>query len=332
MRILMHANSLNVRGTTGAMVKYAEQLLAYGHSVTLGYCEIDEDNDRTVIRNLQSRFTLIGYDLFENFLRDYDSKFDFAYFIKAGKNDGKIFSATPSVVHAVFQYFEPHGVSYAYVSKWLAKQVRIKSVVKALLGLNLQDLRSALEKKAWVPHMIDLPEPQTNCRSDYGVPENAILGIRLGGFNTFDIPFVHEAVQNILELNESFWFIFVNTQPFVRHERVIYAEALYGEQDKSDLLNSADFMLHARSNGESFGLALLEAMYLKLPVLAWSGGVDRNHLELLGSHSIYKNRKQLLHKMCNIKSYKDIEGNYRKSLEYLPEPVMKSFFSVFKIQ
>ena len=81
MHLLMHANSLNVRGATGAMVKYAEQLSILGHTVTIAFSLVDEDNDKNVIDILRSKFTLIGYETFEKFAKEYDSKFDFAYFI-----------------------------------------------------------------------------------------------------------------------------------------------------------------------------------------------------------------------------------------------------------
>jgi hypothetical protein len=189
----------------------------------------------------------------------------------------------------------------------------------------------ALKKKEWVPHFVALPSPMLNIRSKYGIPRDATLGVRIGGFSTFDVKFAHEAVKEVLEQRSDYWFIFVNTENFISHPRVFYIDQIYGDQEKVDFLSSATFMLHARTNGESFGLAILEAMLLGVPVLSWKGGLDRNHTQLLTKESLYGNKKELVKKMLTINKYGAIESNRSTASIYGPDNVMEKFCSVFEI-
>lgn len=56
---------------------------------------------------------------------------------------------------------------------------------------------------------------------------------------------------------------------------------MVADQDESNFIGSCDAMLHARLRGESFGLAIGEFLFLDKLVVCWSGGYDRNHVNLL---------------------------------------------------
>jgi glycosyltransferase involved in cell wall biosynthesis len=110
---------------------------------------------------------------------------------------------------------------------------------------------------------------------------------------------------------------------------VVYRPAIVNLQEKSNFLNSADYFLHARRRGESFGMAILESIACGLPTFAWSGGKDQHHTFLLGKDSLYDSQEDLLMKISNLANYKDISRNSDKSKEFLPGPVISKFIAVF---
>ena len=88
-------------------------------------------------------------------------------------------------------------------------------------------------------------------------------------------------------------------------------------------------MLHGRELGESFGLAISEFLFHNKPVLAWSGGFDRNHVQML-QHTglLYDDEKQLREKLLSIRDYKN--GDYKAIVEpFTPANVMRKFQQVF---
>jgi hypothetical protein len=331
MRILMHDNHLGNRGTTAALIDYAEQLTLLGHAITVCYKKSDVHNSNSIVKKLSEQFELREYASFSDIAASEQKLFDKAYFIKSGFNDEIWFKNTSSIIHSVFQYFEPHGQKYAYVSKWLANAVRKKAFLHGIASADLSKTFSSFRQNSWVPHMVNLPPHNDNLRKDLKIPEDALVGIRYGGRDTFDIPFVHDLVRSLLESNSNFWFIAVNTNEFFVHPRLIYLPTFSEKDYKVCLLNTANFFLHARSNGESFGLSILEAMWARVPVLSWKGGIDKNHTYLLSPNSMYGSRNELKRQIENLSNYKDVELNFAVSARYLPNRVMELFQKEFEI-
>ena len=56
---------------------------------------------------------------------------------------------------------------------------------------------------------------------------------------------------------------------------------MFDLKEKADLLGAADLFLTARLSGETFGLAHVEALQAGPRVLAYGGGLDRNHIDML---------------------------------------------------
>ena len=313
VRILMHCNSITERGTTTAIMDYADGLREFGINPVISWQKDHITNNPGFVRLINDNFQTLPYLDFDE-IKQKSSTFDASYFIKGGEYDGKILDIEKNLIHVVFQNFEPHGSDYFYVSKWLAEFVEKKYHVPAE-NLPLP----------FLPHIVDLPNQKRNIREEFGIPGSALLGIRIGGFNTFDIKFVHRVVKFLLQVNRDLYFIFVNTQAFIQHPRAFFVDPITDKQSKSDYLQSADFFLHARSGGESFGIAIVEAMSLGLPVLAYRGGLDLNHVELLGENALYSNTFDLAQKIQSIREYADVSRNYEISLEYKPEPVIEKF-------
>lgn len=311
----MHSTSITERGTTSALVDYATGLRQFGHNPVISWDEKHKTNNPSFVKLVRENFPITPYVDFDE-IKQQSSSFNAAYFIKGGEIDGKILDIEKNLIHVVFQNYEPHGSDYFYVSKWLAEYVTQKFRVP----VNQLPL-------PYLPHIVDLPKQKNNIRAEYGIPSSALLGIRIGGYDTFDIKFVHYVVKFLLQTNKHLYFIFVNTREFIQHPRAIFVDAIIDKQTKSDYLQSADFFLHARGGGESFGIAIVEAMSLGVPVLAWSGGADLNHTELLGTQSLYKNALDLYNKVQGIRQYGDISRNFKVALSFKPEPVMNKFLS-----
>ena len=331
MKILLHDNSLNERGSTGAMLDYANHLKELGHEITIGFNKTLDENMPEVVKTVSMNYETIGYSNFDSVKTLPVSAFDFMYFIKEGKNDGLLHPHIPSGIHSVFQYFEPHGTSYNYVSEWLFQTImrkRSSLIAKNFVSGNFRNLSP---KPNWVPHMVDLPKSDRNVREELKIPLEASLGLRIGGKNSFDLKIAQDAISEVLSRDSNFWFVFVNTQKFIEHKQVIYLPAIFHKQEKVNLLESADFFIHGRSNGESFGLSILEAMALRKAIFAWSGGLDRNHLEFLPNEALYGSTEGLVSKILNHRNFSSIEDYSDIVDKFRPNKVMQLFLERFDL-
>ena len=172
-----------------------------------------------------------------------------------------------------------------------------------------------------------MPAPRKSLRESLGIPSSAICGIRIGGQDSFDIPFVVDLVVKLAK-KRKYYFIFVNTPKFIDLPNVIFLDTIYDKQIKADLLSSADYFLHARSMGESFGISIVEAMQVGIPVFAWNGGVDRNHTRLLPKEMLYESAQDLKHKILNCRNF-DPSLIQLSSASFRPLVVMSKFLEVF---
>lgn len=313
MKVLFHTNTLNYRGTTVAVTDYArynqeilgnESIIVYNDS--LGY-EKDMGSEQPVVDTLKKEFNVVGYregDL-EGVIDK--EKVDFAYFIRAG-NKEPLPTNVKTGVHSVFQYYEPHGDKYAYVSKWLSDTMSNGTA-------------------PYVPHIVSLPTPTGDYKKALGISDDRIVVGRYGGYYTFDIPEVKNYITSLAQESDKFIFLFVGTEPFIDHPNVKFINEIRDLQKKANFINTCDVMLHARQRGESFGLSIAEFLYLNKPVLAWNGGHDRNHIEMLKDTGwLYNNIEELDKKLREVKDYKQIVGF---TDVYSPKTVMAKFNKVF---
>jgi len=235
-------------------------------------------------------------------------KIDLAYFINGGVKED-LPTNCRTAVHAVFQNNDPHGDRYAYISKWLSDEMSQGQI-------------------PYVPHIVNLPAPTGDYKEALGISEDKTVIGRLGGYYTFDIKEVKDTIKKHLSMSDKFVFLFVGTEPFISHPNVKFINEIHNPQKKSNYINTCDAMIHARTRGESFGLSIAEFLSLNKPVIAWNGGHDKNHLEMLkNSNTLYNNEDDLLYILNNIKDINE-EWSERVS-EYTPETVMKKFKQVF---
>ena len=65
----------------------------------------------------------------------------------------------------------------------------------------------------------------------YNISKNALVVGRHGGVGQFNIQFVRQAVEEILKYRSDIFFLFLSTEPFINHERVLFIPWVENEQD-----------------------------------------------------------------------------------------------------
>ncbi len=203
---------------------------------------------------------------------------DFFYEICPGSPHSLPRLPCPIGVHVVFPHSEFFGDRYRYVSPWLARVMTGRS-------------------DRFVPHLVRRYESRESLRPQLGIPPGARVFGRHGGADTFNIPFVHEAVAKHARKNPGDHFVFLNTQKIAGTENlknVHYFPATLDPGEKARFLATCDAMLHARLHGETFGLAVGEFAVLGKPVITYGSSRERAHLDMLGDRAlIYGNAGEL---------------------------------------
>jgi glycosyltransferase involved in cell wall biosynthesis len=316
MKILFHTNAINHGGTTIAITDYAkynqeilgnESVLVFNHTEN-GYVK-DMSSEPKMINLLSKQFEIRSYGSVQDFDKCTHG-IDVCYHIRFGTKEW-LSDNTKNAVHAVFQAKEPHGDSYAYVSEWLSNTMSGGAI-------------------PYVPHIIHLPQANDNYRSKMAIPKDATIIAKFGGYNSFDMPFALNAVIKALTARSDLYFVFVNSPVFYNHPRIRYLPEITDFQEKSNFIASCDGMLHARSLGETFGLAICEFLFHNKPVMAHNSGImGRHHIDLLKNTGLlYNNEDQLLVMLLSFN--KNHNNDYRQIVEkFNPKSVMDKFKNVF---
>jgi beta-1,4-mannosyl-glycoprotein beta-1,4-N-acetylglucosaminyltransferase len=181
-----------------------------------------------------------------------------------------------------------------------------------------------------LPHIVDLPNNDTNLRNELNIPDDAIVLGRYGGFHQFDLEIAHNAIKQFLDINKTnnVYFLFMNTFEFYHHENIIYLDKNIDLLYKTKFINTCDAMIHARSDGETFGLAIAEFSIKNKPIITCPCG-DLEHILLLGDKAItYNNTEELLDIFSNIKELFSQHSDWNCYREYTPEKVMDIFDNI----
>lgn len=247
-----------------------------------------------------------------------DEKIDFFHFIKSGENDFITPENCKTGVQSVFRMDQPHGDVYVGVSEYLAKK---------------------FNKNEFLPHIITYKPPTENYRTKYNIPSDVLVIGRHGGFGQFNIPFVKQAVEDILAHRSDIFFLFLSTEPFITHERVLFIPWVADDQDIFNFIDACDVMLHGRIDGETFGLSVAEFSISNKPVITWSGlientqytGYSTAHLDILQDRAIiYNNYTDLLDTLFSIDKQFIQQYNWDKySINYSPNNVINKYNKLF---
>lgn len=231
---------------------------------------------------------------------------DALYVIKSGERDAWFTTKCRMIVQCVFTTKFPHGTVYCAISDTLNR----------LHGTNVPVL----------PHMISVADHAESFRAELGIPTTATVLGRYGSTDSFDIPFVHSAVVDILNANPSFVFLAMNTAEFARHPRILYLPRTTDAVVKRKFINTCDVMLHARSRGETFGLSCGEFAVCGKPIVTYANSPERAHIDILGpACTTYSSKADLVRLFATGAWRKDMTGNGYTA--YTPDRVMAVFSS-----
>lgn len=306
-KIAFHSNQLSLRGTEIALftyAKYNEEILG-NKSVIFS----SPDNNLDALEKFQEKFEvkLLHFYEYEQYLRE--NNFDYLYVTKAGNNDGLFLETIPTLVHSVFRNNDPHGFKYFYISDWLCRDQGY--------SIDTHSLPYICEK---------LPEPKYNLRERLNISvSDTVFGCH-GGATEFNIEFVKEAIRQTVNQRNDVKFIFMNINKFVDHPSVVFLDGTYDLHEKSAFVDTCDAMIHARSGGETFGLAVSEFSLSNKPVLTYELSGERCHIEILGERGIYyKGFEDVFHMVNNLKDYVKYNDYYQPYLQFAPEIIMNKF-------
>lgn len=214
-------------------------------------------------------------------------------------------NSVKTFTHCVFDTREKFGSIYAPISQ----------SINTLFNTNYPVL----------PYMVRIDDTNENMRSELGLSSDTVVFGRHGGIDTFDIDFVKECIKEICYLDLPIYFLFMNTASFINHPKVIFLESTADTFIKQRFINTTDAMIHARKQGETFGLACGEFALSMKPIISFIGSVEKAHLDILGTKVIGYSDKQSLHTI--LVNFKKEEHSMENNgyLEYTPDHVMNIF-------
>lgn len=120
-----------------------------------------------------------------------------------------------------------------------------------------------------VPHIVHLPDVEEDMREHLGIPKKSLVFGRTGGLDTWSVPYANQVVYDVLNRRKDVFFLFQNTAIPFKHERLIAIPTSSDITYKTKFINTCDAMIHARVEGESFGLACAEFSLRNKPVITW---------------------------------------------------------------
>jgi len=318
MKIVFFLRQLSLRGTECAIYDYAdcnESILGNQSYIFMfkkdKYVAHGFEYHDVIFTKFYKRFSVV-------FINEYseidslclDLKIDLFYTLTFGQHWAQEYpygyvNSVKSFTHCVFDTSEPFGSIYCPISQSINTRFNTNYPV--------------------LPHMVRIHDTKDNMRSELGISSDTIVFGRYGSLETFDIDFVKECIGDICNNNLSIYFLFMNTEYFINHPKVIFLESTADPFIKQRFINTTDAMIHARYQGETFGLACGEFALSMKPIISFLGSVERAHLDILGTNVIGYSDKQSLHNvLVNFKpDTHSMEHN--GYLEYTPEHVMKIF-------
>jgi glycosyltransferase involved in cell wall biosynthesis len=265
----------------------------------------------------KSRFQIIEIDDVSS-MHNVISKYDLHFFYTlTGGGGGDIYQFDnnqlwgncKTIKHCVFDTTFPESDNYISISDMLNVKNNTKIPV--------------------IPHIVKLPDCDENLRSELNIPNDVVVFGRHGGKEEFNIHVAHEAIKRYLQMNDNVYFVFMNTNRFYEHPRIIYLDMNLDLIHKAKFINTCDAMIHARQIGETFGLSVAEFAIKNKPVITCACG-DLEHIHILKDKAIvYNSTETLIEIFKNIKMIKQLKPDWYGYTQFAPEDVMALFKNIF---
>ena len=338
MKIAFYSNQLGERGTETALIDYALANQQYSNNISVFCFPENKIIDKERFNLLKKDFTIIlfnGTDDLRHQLKE--NNIDLLYAIQPGKTKD-IVDELPefkTFVHCVFTTQRKHGTYYCAIHPYLNKYFHTKYPV--------------------LPHIVrKLPDIEDNFREELQIPDNASVFGYYGGSTNFNISFVQEVVKQIAENYNNIYFLYMNIKPFIsdKCKNIIFLPGSTNLIIKKKFINTCTAMLHARKDGETFGLSVAEFSISNKPVITYSPPFlfrlkefinsfrgrmpvySTAHLMNLEKKAItYTNKKELKKILINFSKYYKQNMNYDCfSQKFSSENVIKTFFKIIETE
>lgn len=318
MKILFHENELNYRGQSIALYDYAHfNELYLGNESIIIFNKTLPTNHPLGIEKFKKRFNVLEYSNINEIDQHINIiKPDIFYNIKNGNIDGIDIKECKSCVHAVFKHYEPHGDVYAYVSEWLSQEM-------------------TNGKSPFVPHMVNFENLiEEDLRKELNIPQKAKVFGYYGGAQSFNIKFVHKAVEKIASRYKDTYFIFMGVDSFIRKtwwksvpKNVLFLPASSDTFYKQKFINTCNALLHARERGETFGITVAEFAIKGKSIITFANSPEKAHITQLKNNAYYySNINELQNIILDAPLDLSAEESYHK---FSPKAVMDKFKEVF---
>jgi hypothetical protein len=327
LKVAFYTNDLGIRGTQTVIWGYAWILKTmYGIEpiiISNPKCNVSSplliDDYRDSYKDwFEQEFPTVSVET-GRALNDYlvANHVDVCYYVCAGDQDEthSIPSSLPTVVHCVFDGSIPFGTVHTTISEYVSRNAERATGYYPMV----------------LPNVVFMDHTHDDLRAELGIPHDAIVFGRYGGYHQFDIPYVHSVVADVAKKNPHIYFIFMNTHPFTQDiPNIIYLPGTRNMNRKRRFVNTCDAMLHARSDGESFGCACGEFAICGIPVITTSMGFTA-HIDILGSKAIiYHDAASLYDILTNpTRLYCDMRNNgYMKYIPTKLGPILKQIIDL----
>jgi len=324
MNIAFFVRQFTERGTEVAIYDYAKynKHILNNNSIIICFTETKQRSlgfptERHSYDKFKSKFSILEINDMQE-MSDIIKKYGLHFFYTLTHGGGNdiyqfenklIWGNCKTIKHAVFDTTHPESDFYISISDMLNS--------KSNTNINV------------IPHIVDLPICFEDLRDDLHIPRDAIVFGRYGGYDEFNINIAREAIVEFLRVNNNAYFLFMNTNKFYEHPRIIYVDKNVNLVYKVKFINTCDAMIHAREMGETFGLSIAEFSIKNKPVITCSCG-DLEHIKILGDKALtYTSKETLIHIFANIKDIINSRYDWNAYTLYSPDYVMSLFKNIF---
>jgi glycosyltransferase involved in cell wall biosynthesis len=167
-------------------------------------------------------------------------------------------------------------------------------------------------------------------RTQLGIPKDAVVFGRHGGWESFDQISAQEAIRLVARKHPEIHFLFLNTADFLHHHHpnVHFLPASTDRIRVGRFIHTCDAMIHGRSRGETFGMAVAESAICGKPVFTWRHSPERNHLRWIREEAwLYSETEELAEKLMHFQKGETMDCSFVE--EFSPVRVMEKFRKVF---